>query len=120
MVGENIEKNTRTFNNSPLVIYLSQEDTKFFKDLNNQIFMTLEDFNNKNNTEYSLISDVMPHNFQPHITIANTASINNLISENRKLGIEIDRCLLVKKLNGIVQVMDQMFNTKLKMNGHYC
>ena len=59
MVGENIEKNTRTFNNSPLVLYLSQDNTKYFHNLNNQISKKLEEFNAIYKTKYLFISDVI-------------------------------------------------------------
>ena len=106
MVGQNIKKNKRTFQNCSIVIYLKERETMILKSLNEKLLKSLEDFNKINGCKYSLQSDLLPENFIPHVTLAQTKHVNECLE---KAGNSIDRCYLIKSLNEVLNNMNRKF-----------
>lgn len=105
MVGENQITNKRTFNNCSLVIYPTAKDDLVLKEINRGLFECLARFNEEKGTKYSFISDTLPENFKPHLTLATTTDVNDRLAEEESL----NRCVLIQSLALIFSQMDKSF-----------
>lgn len=105
MVGQDQRTNKRTFDNCSLVIYPTVKDGLALKEINRTLFECLGRFNEENGTKYSFISDTLPENFQPHLTLATTTDVNDRIAEDAS----VHRCSLIQSLTPIFQQMDKSF-----------
>ena len=106
MVGESIALNKRTFHNSPLVIYPKYQEAVNLKRLNKELHHLVFEFNKSHNTSYVFMEDVLPQNFRPHMTLANTKDVNELIKKS--CDVNIDRDTIIYDLNLIIKNINRV------------
>lgn len=111
LVGQDIKKNIRTFNNSPLVVYPTLHQTQVLKYFNKKLNNALAEFNCTNSTNYSFAEDVKPCVFEPHMTLVDTKTINKLIISSKN---NLDRLMLIKNLNNLIKTYNLSFEFMLK------
>jgi 2'-5' RNA ligase len=81
----------RTHHKCPIVLYLSPSSHEKMKDINRHLSQQLGHFKGKKH--YKFAADVSPENYIPHMTIADTAYINNADANRNDVISKLNRNL---------------------------